>query len=1104
MSKHQAEIVLSHIRRFTAAESGPQDDRHLLERFAQQREEAAFAALLDRYGPMVLRVCRRVLHDAHEAEDAFQATFLILARKAGTIRRHQSLASWLYRVAYHVAVRARAGAVRREELAARLPRRPAVDPLAEVSGRELLGVLDEELQRMPEKYRAPLLLCYLEGHTQDEAARQLGWSPHVLRGRIERGRTLLRRRLIRRGLGLSAVLASGLLEQSPAPAAAPALLIARTLRAALSPSAGQVIVSAQVAALVESGMHVLGASKLNLVASVLLILCLAAAGGAIAALQAPAEKTPPAQSEPAPESVREGKKSFAGSRRDRLGDPLPAHALARLGTSRLRHGGWFTAMTYSPDGKTLASAAHDGTVRLWDAATGKALRLLGDDEQRRIPYSPSRWVFCLAFAPDGKRLAAGDHVHDWPAGALHIWDTATGKEERRFMAHSGGVFAVAFSPDGKTLASSGAKDGKLRLWDAATGKGLHVLNAGGPAGWLAFSADGKTLASAGGNLVRLWNAADGTERKQLQGHRDAITGMAFRPDGKELASVGKDKTLRLWNPVTGRQLECWTRPNVLHGVAFSPNGKTLATGGSGPIVLWNAATGEEERRLRHPGGEVTDLAFSPDGKTLATSTPGERCIRLWDLPSGEERRARAAGHHGGVGFVRFTPDGQALLSAGWGELEICRWKTESGECPWQLHRGRHPSTRPVDLAPGGEVLAAGTPSGSIFLVDALSGKELQRCDAHRAPVQGLAFSADGKTLASSANDKKLCLWDVASNRLQRSFDVASPLPFLRFSPDDKTLASAASAGPIELRDTAGGRMRLRLAGQNGKICALAYSPDSRWLAAGTEGGSVQVWDTGSGKKVCRLDGHPGYVFGVAFSHDGKTLATGSWMQLRLWETATGRERARFTDLEGDVYGVAFAPGDRIVATGGGDGSILLWDATGRDAAKRPTNGEVEAARTDLFGQDTGKAYRAVWTLASAPRRTIPWLKKQLKPVVGLDQQEINRLIRQLDDNKFVVREAAMRQLVKVVELAEPSLLKTLDGNPSLELRRRIEQLLEPFVESLPPPERVRQLRMLEVLEQIGTKEVEELLKTLAAGAPGVFLTREAKGSLDRLARRPTP
>jgi RNA polymerase sigma factor (sigma-70 family) len=1093
MSKRQAEIVLGQLQRLTSASDS---DRRLLERFAAGREEAAFAELLRRHGPMVLRLCQRILGDAHEAEDAFQAAFLLLARKAGAIRQHESVASWLYKVAARIALRARAAAARRKELPQRLPPPLVADPLAEVNGRELLQILDDELLRLPEKYRAPLLLCYLQGQTQDEAARQLGLRPAVLRGRIERGRAVLRQRLVKRGLGLSVVLSMMLIEQA---AAVPALLRGRTLRAALSSPLERAALSASVATFVESGIHALNASKMKLTATFCLLLSLAVIGGGVVALQRPTEKAAPAQTNHPPQKARRTDMPSVAERRDLLGDPLPDGVLARLGTSRLRHGGWFTAMAYAPDGKTIATAAHDATVRLWDAADGKAVRVLGQGGERRFAGSTSRWLFCIAFTPDGKHLAAGEHVADLPAGKIHVWDTASGKEERRYLAHPGGVAAVAFSPDGKTLASSGAKDGKVRLWDAATGKEVHALDAPESPRWLAFSPDGKTLASAGGKVIRLWNSDKGAERKQLQGHRDNLSGLAFRPDGKELASVGKDKTLRLWNVDTGRQRACWTAADDLAGVAFSPDGKTLATGGPGPILLWDAATGKEERRLRHPPGEVAALAFARDGKTLATSTIDERCVRLWDVQSGEERRASAAGHHGAVGFLRFSPDGQALLSSGWEDLEMCRWKTATGERLWQIHRGRHDFAKLVDLSPDGKVLAAGTPSGTILLVDALSGKEIAGYEAHREPVESLAFSPDGKTLATSAKDKTVRLWDVAARRQKLSLDMPVVVPFVRFAPDGKTLASAAAAGPIELRDPANGRVRLRLEGQIGQICSLKFSPDSRWCAAGTQAGSVQVWDTVSGQPAYRLNGHSGFVFALAFSHDGRTLATGSWMQLRLWETATAQERVHFTDIEGDVFALDFAPSDRVVASGPGDGSILLWDAAGRLAGKPPSNEDEDKARLALLGQDGSKAYRALWTLAASPGRTLPWLKTQLKPVVDRDHREIEGLIRQMDDDDFRIREAARRDLAKEVELAEPLLRKALQGKPSAELRRRIEQLLEPLSRPLPPPERVRQLRLLELLERIGTPEAVALLKTLAGGAPGVFLTREAKAALARRA-----
>src|SRR5262249_40235832 len=209
-------------------------DEQLLQRFVRQHDEASFTALVERHGPMVLRVCRRVLSHFEDAEDAFQATFLVLARRAGSIRKTASLASWLHGVAYRVAVKARTRllhrTLRERESAARLV---LDDPLGDVTWRELRGLLDEELARLAETSRTPLVLCYLEGRTQDEAARELGWSLSTLRRRLDRGRRLLGQRPARRGVALSVGLGAVLLSEQLSSAAVPSTLMAGAVRASL-------------------------------------------------------------------------------------------------------------------------------------------------------------------------------------------------------------------------------------------------------------------------------------------------------------------------------------------------------------------------------------------------------------------------------------------------------------------------------------------------------------------------------------------------------------------------------------------------------------------------------------------------------------------------------------------------------------------------------------------------------------------------------------------------------------------------------------------------------------------------------------------------------
>jgi RNA polymerase sigma factor (sigma-70 family) len=264
MAAIEAGVILRHIREALAAQPASRlPDRQLLERFTASHEEAAFAALVRRHGPLVLSLCRRLLGNWHDAEDVFQATFLALARKASTIGKGDSVASWLYRVAYRAAVKARAQGASRKRREAHASCRPAGDPLAEVTARDLLAVLDEEIQRLPESSRGPLILCYLEGQTRDEAARQLGWSVGTLKRRLERARESLRARLAWRGLTLPAALLAAGLTQSAADAAVPAVLTVATVRASLQTAAGAGGVSPTVAALAEAAVESVGAAKIK-------------------------------------------------------------------------------------------------------------------------------------------------------------------------------------------------------------------------------------------------------------------------------------------------------------------------------------------------------------------------------------------------------------------------------------------------------------------------------------------------------------------------------------------------------------------------------------------------------------------------------------------------------------------------------------------------------------------------------------------------------------------------------------------------------------------------------------------------------------------------
>jgi RNA polymerase sigma factor (sigma-70 family) len=268
---------------------GPYDklhDRQLLEQFTSGREQAAFAALVRRHGGMVLSTCRRVLHNVDDAEDAFQAACMVLAKKASSIGKRESVAAWLHKVAYRVALRARADLARRHRHEQGAPGRQAEDPLTAITGRELLMVLDYELQRLPEPCRAPLILCYLEERTQDEASRLLEVSPRTIERRLEKGRQMLRRRLERRGLALPAALLAAGAIQGTAKAALPGMLAAEAVLAGTQAAAGDEIggmVSAQAAKLASATIKAMAVTKAIKVAAFAMVLTLLGTGVGISA-----------------------------------------------------------------------------------------------------------------------------------------------------------------------------------------------------------------------------------------------------------------------------------------------------------------------------------------------------------------------------------------------------------------------------------------------------------------------------------------------------------------------------------------------------------------------------------------------------------------------------------------------------------------------------------------------------------------------------------------------------------------------------------------------------------------------------------------------------
>jgi RNA polymerase sigma factor (sigma-70 family) len=641
-------ILMRHLRRLAGTqEVRDQSDQALVRRFAESRDEAAFEALVRRHGSMVLAVCRRVLGNEADAEDAFQATFLVLARKPAAIRKRSSVGSWLHGIALRVSLRARAAAARRR--AREQQTLPRSADSAHAGLRELAAMLDDELDRLPAKYRDPLVLCYLEGLTRAEAAKQLGWCLRTLMRRIEHGRELLRRRLIRQGFTLSAALCASALGEYVTAAPVTAVLVHAAVRQALLATAAMpatAAVPAQVTALADGLLRAM-ALKLK----IFLAIALLAMGSAVAALglsrrENPVQPPSPLASEtPKVQAQKIASTTPVSKRRP---DDVPPDARVAGGRKGFGHGEPVSSVAFMANGKALASASDgdNGSIRSWDVASGKELYSI----QLNGP------VFVLALSRAGNLLAAAGKDR-----LIRLWDATTGKGLRVLRGHDDAVYALVFSKDGKTL-FSGDFAGTVRLWEVAGGTLIDTLSTP-PGHWihaLALSPDGKTLAAAcqhKGKVyhpIHLWDTATRQERVDIsRAHNGAVFALAFSNDGNILASAGSDGYVRLWDQASGNLVRELARGATfaIQTLAFSPLDGTLAGGSmDSRLCTWDPATGRLLGSRYAHGHKIvgrkraefdsftgtTALAFSPDGATLVSGGSDER-LRVWDATTGRER-----------------------------------------------------------------------------------------------------------------------------------------------------------------------------------------------------------------------------------------------------------------------------------------------------------------------------------------------------------------------------------------------------------------------------------------------------------------------------------
>jgi WD40 repeat protein/tetratricopeptide (TPR) repeat protein len=565
------------------------------------------------------------------------------------------------------------------------------------------------------------------------------------------------------------------------------------------------------------------------------------------------------------------------------------------------------SVAFSPDANRLVTASSDGTVKVWDAKTGaEEITLRGHTGA----------VGQAAYSPDGSRLASASADK-----TVKVWDARTGGEVLLLGGHANSVNGVAFSPDGGRLVS-GAGDGTVKVWDARTGGEVLSFKAGALVHAVALSPDGSHLATASGGVdaqkrthpgeLKVWDARTGAEVLSLQGYTGRGRSLAFSPDGSRLAGAGPDRTALAWDLRTGAAvLTLRGHAGEVVAVAFSRDGGRIATGALDQTVrVWDAATGSELATLRGHTGIVTAVAFSPDGGRVAGASL-DHTVRVWDSRSGAELLT-LKGHTGMVQGVAFSPDGSRIASAGG-------------------------SGNPQDVA------GAAQP-GEVKVWDARAGSELLTLRGHTAVVQAVAFSPDGRRIASGSYDHTVRVWEGQAD--------APALPLLGhmgevksvvFAPDGDRLATTSQDQTVKVWDARGGAELLSLKGHRGMVTAAAFSPDGGRLASGAYDHTVKVWDARRGGELRTLRGHKEPVWAVAISPDGSRLASASGFEapdkhlpgeVKVWDMATGALLLTLTGHTRRSRGVAFSADGRQVISRS-QREVKAWDAATGDPLPVP-------------------------------------------------------------------------------------------------------------------------------------------------------------------------
>jgi WD40 repeat protein len=792
---------------------------------------------------------------------------------------------------------------------------------------------------------------------------------------------------------------------------------------------------------------------------------------------------------------------------------LPTSAVRRLGTTRFRPGQQQTVLTFSPNGRWLASAGYDGQVHIWEIATGREVASFS------FQYNQ---VSTIRFSPDNSMLAAGGYDSQ-----IRVWNTSEWNEVTPPPPAQRNFDPPLFDwlPGSKTIVRL-SRDGRLRIHEAVSGKELQSwqfpqLNVTS----FACRPDGKIAVAQGNDFVlRAWDLTTGQELKHFEvspnpnnvyrsNHR-----LHFSEDGKTLAATESERTLVTWNADTGKLIRRFEVPGYFQAMALSPNGRVMATsGGDSSVRLWGVASGRELRTFDTPRESSTALQFSPNGKMLVSA--GAAVLRFWDLDNDRELFGDL-GHRGTIQGLAFLNGSKQIVSMA-SDYSLRVWNPATGA---EIDR-----LTSIQYYYGSAMVSS---DGGRSVLFPASSTGIQRWTPSVGRVQSIGLTMQGGTVPMLSPDGQTAaavwgtayrIYDVVSGAEIRTFEAPEHQSNVHSLSADRRYFAAAhgyrdqfSAAQVTVFEISTGRKLRPLAPPQPQpipAVRLAFSPDCRFVVVVYNSGETRVWElaTGLSRVVIAApertaNGRTTQATAALFTPDSRCLVLGFASGELVVCELDRREPFRVQAHRAPIAAVACASDGRLLVTGSSDTSILVFDLP--DLRRRtpqfipaiaaPSAADLESAWNLLGSTDEKDFGTAVASLIAWPSQTVAMLEEKLKPIRGPTEDEVRQWVSQLGDTRFATREKASKNLSLAGENARVIMTQALAAPPQhAEARRRLEVLLRRLDDGLIAP-RLQPIRAVEVLERIGTDQARKVLEKLNAETTEVLIKHEIEHALKRL------